>query len=346
MKVLITGSTGLVGAEAVKFYAPSAQVFGIDNNMREFFFGKDASTTPVRKQLEKGYPNYKHIDFDIRDAGKVEELFIKHGSFDIVIHAAAQPSHDWAKKEPHTDFTVNANGTLVMLEAFRKHSPDGVFIFTSTNKVYGDSPNNIVMEEKATRFEPSEKSLYFNGINESMPIDQSKHSVFGASKVAADIMCQEYGRYFGLKIGIFRCGCVTGAAHAGVELHGFLSYLSRCIMSGKKYTIFGYKGKQVRDNIHAHDLITAFDHFSRRPKKGEVYNMGGSRHSNTSVLEAISLIEKHSGKKAKTETMEDAREGDHRWYISDISKFRRDFPSWEYSYDMEKIIKELVHSLR
>lgn len=342
MKVLVTGSTGLVGSEAVRYYSGSSRVIGIDNNMREYFFGKAASTSLVKSHLKETCPSYVHYDVDIRDSEKVKEIFIKEGPFDIILHAAAQPSHDWAKKEPITDFSVNANGTQVMLENFRLHSPKAVFLFTSTNKVYGDSPNRLKLNEQSTRFEIDPDDKYAGGISEEMSIDTSKHSLFGASKLAADIMVQEYGRYFNLDTGVFRCGCITGKMHAGAELHGFLSYLARCILTGKEYTIFGYKGKQVRDNIHAHDLILAMDAFARDPKKGEVYNMGGSRHSSISVLEAIDLIQDMSGKKARYRISSEAREGDHIWYISDISKFRKDYPGWSYKFDITRIMAELV----
>ena len=300
MKVLITGSTGLVGSEAVRYYSMRGyEVYGIDNNMREYFFGNESSNVKTKKNLLKAYNRYIHFDTDIREEEKISDIFAKHGPFDIIIHAAAQPSHDWAKKEPITDFSVNANGTQVLLENFRLKSPNGVFLFTSTNKVYGDSPNMLPLIEKEMRYEIDPGHIFKNGISEKMSIDTSKHSLFGASKLAADIMVQEYGRYFNLNTGIFRCGCITGKTQTGVELHGFLSYMVKCILSGKEYTIFGYKGKQVRDNIHAFDLVTAMDEFSKSPKKGEVYNMGGSRHSNVSIMEAIKLIEEISGKKAK-----------------------------------------------
>lgn len=345
MKVLVTGSTGLVGSEAVIYYSKAGhEVYGIDNNMREYYFGKDASNSESKKNLIEKWTNYRHFDSDIRNMDEISEIFEKHGPFDIILHAAAQPSHDWAKKEPMTDFTVNANGTMVLLENFRLKSPNAVFLFTSTNKVYGDAPNSLPLIETGTRYEIKKGHEFENGISENMSIDNSKHSLFGASKLAADIMVQEYGKYFGLKTGIFRCGCITGKSHTGVELHGFLSYLVKCISKGKEYTIFGYKGKQVRDNLHAFDLITAMDEYAKSPRKGEVYNMGGSRHSNVSILEAIRLIESISKKKAKIKISGQSREGDHIWYISDISKFRSHYPNWEYNYDMNMIIKDILKS--
>ncbi|MDD2678263.1 MAG: NAD-dependent epimerase/dehydratase family protein [Candidatus Nanoarchaeia archaeon] len=344
-KILITGSAGLIGSEAVKFYSKkNFKVIGIDNDMRAYYFGKEASTQSNNENTKKECKqNYVHYSIDIRDKIKIEELFKKEGPFEIIIHAAAQPSHDWAAKEPFTDFEVNANGTLNLLESFRKHSPKGVFIFTSTNKVYGDTPNSLPIMEKEKRFElDSSHKFSKHGIDESMSIDNSKHSLFGASKVAADILVQEYGKYFGLYTGIFRGGCLTGPCHSGTKLHGFLSYLVKCIIHQKPYTIIGHKGKQVRDNIHSYDLINAFNHFANNPKKGEVYNMGGSRHSNISMLEAIELIEKLSGKKAIINYEEKPREGDHIWYISDVGKFKKDYPDWEYKYSINDILKEIV----
>lgn len=340
-KALITGSAGLIGSESVKFLAErDFEIIGIDNNMRQYFFGKEASTDWNRKRLEEKYKNYKHYNIDIRDNEKVEEIF-KKNKFDLIIHTAAQPSHDWAAKEPFTDFTINAYGTLVMLENFRKYCPDAVFIFTSTNKVYGDRPNKLPLIELDTRYELPKDHRYYKGIDESMSIDDCKHSIFGASKVAADIMVQEYGKYFGLHTGVFRGGCLTGPAHSGAQLHGFLAYLVKCIAIGKKYTIFGYKGKQVRDNIHSYDLINMFWHFYQNPRCGEVYNAGGSRHSNISMMEAIKKIEKILGKKAVIEYKKENRIGDHIWYISDISKFRSHYPHWDFKYNIDDILIEI-----
>ncbi len=341
-KVLITGSGGLIGSEAVSFFADKGfEVIGIDNDMRSYFFGPDGSTKSRNQQLKDKHQHFKHHSFDIRNQEELTKLFKEH-KFDLIIHTAAQPSHDWAVKEPLTDFTVNANGTLNILEHFRLYSPDAVFIFTSTNKVYGDKPNTLPLIETEKRWEIDPKHQYQNGIDETMSIDDSLHSLFGASKVAADILVQEYGKYFGLKTAVFRGGCLTGPSHAGVELHGFLSYLVKCIVSGKKYKIFGYKGKQVRDNIHSHDLINAFYHFYLNPRKGEVYNMGGSRFSNCSMIEAIEMIEKISGKKADYEYVDQNRRGDHIWYISDVSKFQKHYPDWKYEYDLERTLREMI----
>ena len=277
---LITGSAGLIGSESARFFhAKGMEIAGVDNNMREYFFGSDGSTEWNRQDLEKSLGNYRHHDIDVRHAEDLNRLFKQYGTeIELIVHTAAQPSHDWAAKEPLTDFSVNANGTLNLLEATRSHCPQAAFIFCSTNKVYGDTPNRLPLVERETRWEIDESHPYFeHGIDESMTIDQSKHSVFGASKVAADVMTQEYGRYFDLKTVAFRGGCLTGPAHSGAELHGFLAYLVKCAVTGRPYTIFGYKGKQVRDNIHSRDLVAAFWEFCRDPRMGEVYNMGGSR---------------------------------------------------------------------
>ncbi|MBI2442880.1 MAG: NAD-dependent epimerase/dehydratase family protein [Candidatus Levybacteria bacterium] len=340
-KLLVTGSAGLIGSESVKFFCSKGfEVFGIDNDMRSYFFGKEASTSWNRDRLKKEYNNYHHITADIRNEDAIEKVFKEH-RFDLVIHTAAQPSHDWAAKEPLTDFSINATGTLILLENFRKHSPEGVFIFTSTNKVYGDTPNNLPLIEGKTRFELPKNHTYYKGIDESMSIDQSKHSVFGASKVAADVMVQEYGRYFGLKTVIFRGGCLTGPAHSGAKLHGFLAYLVKCIATGRKYTIMGYKGKQVRDNIHSFDLVNAFYQTYKKPRRGEVYNIGGSRYSNISILEALEKVQEILKKKAVVEYAKENRSGDHIWYISDVSKFQAHYPEWNYKYDGDAILSDL-----
>ena len=344
-KVLITGSAGLIGSESAKFFAEQGfEVHGIDNNMRQYFFGPTASTEWSRKQLEeKLQKHYKHYVVDIRDNEKLKEIFKKQ-KFDLIIHTAAQPSHDWAAREPLTDFGVNAVGTLNLLELYRQYSPEGVFIFTSTNKVYGDTPNYLPLIEGKTRFELPKRHKYYKGIDESMSIDNSKHSIFGASKVAADIMVQEYGKYFGLHTVAFRGGCLTGPQHSGAQLHGFLAYLIKCVATGQPYTIFGYKGKQVRDNIHSFDLVNAFYHFYRKPRSGEVYNIGGSRHSNTSMKEAIQKAEEILGKKAKVTYSKENRVGDHIWYISDVSKFQKHYPKWKYTYDNDAIMEEICRS--
>jgi len=342
---IVTGSAGLIGSESAKFFHEKGfDVVGIDNNMRKYFFGEDGSTQWNREYLEKSLKNYRHCDVDIRSEEDINLLFKEYGK-DIggVIHAAAQPSHDWAAKEPITDFTVNASGTLILLEATRLFCPEAAFIFTSTNKVYGDTPNYLPLVERESRWEIDEGHPFYEfGIDESMTIDQSKHSVFGASKMAADVMAQEYGRYFGLKTGSFRGGCLTGPAHSGAELHGFLAYLVKCAVAGRPYTVFGYKGKQVRDNIHSHDLVSALWHFYQNPREGEVYNMGGSRHSNCSMLEAIDMVERIAGRKLSYTLSDQARIGDHIWWISDVRKFQSHYPEWEYQYDIERILEEIV----
>lgn len=339
--VLVTGSGGLIGSESVRFFASKGyHVCGIDNDLRSYFFGKEASTRWNIGKLSEEVDGYQHYSIDIRNKDNIEEIF-QNNSFDIIIHCAAQPSHDWAAREPYTDFEVNAYGTLILLENFRKYAPEGVFIFTSTNKVYGDRPNTLPFKELETRFELDPSHQYYNGIDENMSIDQSKHSLFGASKASADVIVQEYGLYFGLQTVCFRGGCLTGPAHSPAELHGFLAYLAKCIATGKKYTIFGYKGKQVRDNIHSFDLVNAFYHYAKKPRIGEVYNIGGSRFSNISMIEAISCIEENLDKKANIDYSDENRIGDHIWYISDISKFKSHYPGWDFQYDINRIIKEL-----
>ncbi len=342
-KALITGSAGLIGSESVKFFAQKDyEIIGIDNNMREYFFGPEGSTKWNNELLFKKYKKqYTYHDKDIRNNEEVEKIF-KTNKFDIIIHTAAQPSHDWSIKEPITDFTINALGTLILLENYRKYSPEATFIFTSTNKVYGDTPNKLPLIELEKRYEIEKNHPYFkNGIDENMSIDNSKHSIFGASKVAADIMVQEYGKYFGLHTGVFRGGCLTGPNHSSTQLHGFLAYLVKCIKTKTKYTIFGYKGKQVRDNIHCNDLVNMFWNYHQKPACGEVYNAGGSRNSNISVLEAIEKIEKILNKKAIYEYVETNRIGDHIWYISDVSKFKNQYPNWNFSYNIDDILQEL-----
>ena len=345
--VIVTGSAGLVGSESVEYFAGRGfDVVGIDNDLRAAFFGPAASTAWNRERLRTRYGRrYQHHDLDIRDRGAVERIFAERGKeISLVIHAAAQPSHHWAVRDPHTDFTVNANGTLVLLEATRLHAPDAVFIFTSTNKVYGDTPNRLPLRELPTRWEIEPGHRYEAGIDESMSIDASKHSLFGASKAAADLLVQEYGRYFGMKTGTFRGGCLTGPAHSGAQLHGFLAYLMWCTVTGEPYTILGYKGKQVRDNIHSHDLVNAFDHFYRNPRPGEAYNIGGSRHSCCSMREAIDLCEHIAGRTLRVEYTDAARAGDHIWYISDVAKFRSHYPDWGYRYDLLAILEEIYQA--
>lgn len=345
---IVTGSAGLIGAQAVRFFARQGlDVVGIDNDMRRYFFGDEASTDWSRRRLEQDVPGYVHVDLDIRDQGAVDAVFRRYGTaVSAVIHTAAQPSHDWAAREPITDFTVNANGTLVLLEATRQHCPDAAFIFTSTNKVYGDTPNRLPLTELETRWElPDSHSWGAHGIDETMSIDGTLHSLFGASKVAADVLVQEYGRYFGMKTGCFRGGCLTGPGHSGAQLHGFLAYLMKCAVSGAPYTIFGYKGKQVRDNIHSYDLVNALWHFCQAPRSGEVYNIGGSRHSNCSMLEAVRMCEALTGRPMNTSYSETNRTGDHVWWISDIRKFQSHYPEWRQDYDIERLMREIHDEL-
>jgi len=343
---IISGSAGLIGSEAAKFFhAKGFDVVGIDNNMRQYFFGADASTEWNCMNLEKTLQNYQHYAVDIRSEGEIKKIFLRYGlDVKIVIHTAAQPSHDWAAKEPFTDFTVNANGTLTLLEAARKYCPESVFIYTSTNKVYGDSPNTLPLVEGSTRWELDESHPIFPGIDESMSIDQSTHSLFGVSKAAADLLVQEYGRYFGIKTVCFRGGCLTGPAHSGTELHGFLSYIMKCAMTGTKYTVFGYKGKQVRDNIHSYNLINAFWEFFSSPRVGEVYNIGGGRFSNCSVLEAIELCQQITGKEMLWDYAEHNRIGDHIWWISDLRKFQNDYPAWQLDRDVPSILRDIYET--
>jgi CDP-paratose 2-epimerase len=350
MKIaLITGSAGLIGSEAVDFFSQKFdKVIGIDNNMRKYFFGDDASTEWNRHKIEGSYTNYKHYNCDIRDFKELENVFKEYNTdIKLVIHTAAQPSHDWAANEPLTDFTVNANGTLNMLELTRQYCSSAVFIFTSTNKVYGDTPNYLPLVELENRWEIDKSHAYFEkGIDETMSIDQTKHSLFGASKVAADVMVQEYGKYFNMNTAVFRGGCLTGPNHSGTKLHGFLSYLMKCAITGDHYEIFGYKGKQVRDNIHSWDLVNMFWHFYQNPRSGEVYNAGGSRHSNCSMKEGVAICEKITGKKMNYSYSESNRIGDHIWWISDVSKFKSHFPGWNYKYGLEDILSQIFTEMK
>jgi len=345
MKIaLITGSAGLIGSEAVRFFCERGFLaVGVDNNMRQIFFGEEASTTWNRDRLLAEYPGrYVHHDVDVRDHAAIERIFEEYGrDIALIIHTAAQPSHDWAARDPYTDFTVNANGTLVILENARRACPGAVFIFCSTNKVYGDRPNALPLVEEEKRWEIVAEHRYFEGIDETMSIDASQHSLFGASKVAADVLVQEYGRYFDMKTAVFRGGCLTGPAHAGTQLHGFLSYLMKCTVAGTGYRVFGYKGKQVRDNIHSYDLVNAFHHFYTAPRVGEVYNIGGARFSCCSMLEAIDLCEKIAGKQLRWTYEESNRIGDHIWWISDIRKFKSHYPGWDLTYNVEDILAEI-----
>ena len=344
---IVTGSAGLIGAESVRFLSQQGfQIIGIDNDMRSQFFGAEASTSWSRRQLEEEIPNYEHHDVDIRHEDRLSPIFAEFGSdIELIIHTAAQPSHDWAAKDPYMDFSVNANGTLVLLELTRKFCSDASFVFTSTNKVYGDTPNRLPLVEEETRWEIDESHRYFeNGIDESMSVDQTKHSLFGASKLAADTLVQEYGRYFGMNTVCFRGGCLTGPGHSGTQLHGFLSYLAKCCITGNQYTIFGYKGKQVRDNIHSLDLVRMFWEFHQHPRSGEVYNAGGGRFSNCSMLEAITMCEDVVGQKMNYVYSGENRIGDHIWYISDTSKFQRDYPDWKQEFAMEDIISQICEA--
>jgi CDP-paratose 2-epimerase len=340
---IVTGSGGLVGSQTVEQYVHAGfRVIGLDNDMRASFFGPDASTRPVTERLERELDEFTAEPVDIRDADAVDRVFSDNrGQIELVVHAAAQPSHDWAASDPQTDFAVNANGTLNLLEATRRHADTAPFIFLSTNKVYGDLPNQLPLEELDRRLELPEDHRWYGGIDASMSIDASLHSLFGVSKAAADLMVQEYGRYFGLPTVCFRGGCLTGPNHAGAMLHGFLSYLMRCTITGEPYTVFGYGGKQVRDNIHSADLVRAFEEFRQAPRSAAVYNMGGGRHSNCSMLEAIDLCEQIAGRALNWELSDEARKGDHRWWISDLEPFRRDYPGWAMKFDVGGILREI-----
>jgi CDP-paratose 2-epimerase len=341
--VIVTGSGGLIGSECVAHFTEAGHdVLGIENDMRAFFFGPEASTAPRTRRLLETYDTFRSLELDIRDADAIDGVFAAHArDLGLVIHTAAQPSHDWAATDPHTDFTVNANGTLNLLEATRRHAPDVPFVFTSTNKVYGDRPNLLPLVELETRLELEPGHEYANGIPTSMPIDASLHSLFGVSKAAADLLVQEYGRYFDMPTVCFRGGCLTGPNHAGARLHGFLSYLMRCTVTGERYTVFGYSGKQVRDNIHSADLVRAFAAFHARPRAAAVYNIGGGHESNCSMLEAIALCERISGRPLDWQAEPEPRIGDHRWWISDLDEFRRDYPGWRLEYGIEEILHEI-----
>jgi CDP-paratose 2-epimerase len=339
----VSGSGGLIGSESVRHLVETGwDVIGLENDLRAEFFGPEASTAEVSRELVERYSEFRWLNADIRDAGAVDRAFSsERGRTELVIHAAAQPSHDWAAQDPQTDFTVNANGTLNLLEATRRFAPEASFIFCSTNKVYGDLPNRLSLEERETRFELPEGDRYNQGIDTTMPIDRSTHSLFGVSKTAADLLVQEYGRYFGMATVCFRGGCLTGPRHAGAELHGFLAYLMKCNVTGTPYTIFGYGGKQVRDNIHSADLVACFDAFHRAPRQAAVYNIGGGRESNCSMLEAIEACERIAGRELDWELSERNRVGDHRWWISDLGEFRRDYPDWDLRYGIEEILGEI-----
>ena len=344
---IITGSGGLVGSESVAYFVEAGyDVVGIDNDLRASFFGAGASTAPQTRRLVDRYgSSFRTLDIDVRDTDAIDRVFADHmGSIELVIHAAAQPSHDWAAKEPFTDFTVNANGTLNLLESTRRHAPDATFVFCSTNKVYGDRPNSLPLQELETRLDLPPGHEYYNGVPTTMSIDTCLHSPFGVSKAAADLLVQEYGRYFGMPTVCFRGGCLTGPNHAGAELHGFLAYLMRCTVTGDRYTVYGYGGKQVRDNIHSSDLVAAFAAFHAQPKAAAVYNVGGGRGSCCSMLEAIEQCEQIVGRDLLWALDETARTGDHRWWISDTEPFERDFPNWRRRYGIEAILQEMYDS--
>jgi CDP-paratose 2-epimerase len=343
---LITGSAGLIGSEACAYFAEQGmQIVGVDNDMRRQFFGDEATTRPNLERIRRTIPSYVHYDIDIRDEAAIGQLFKRYGkAISLVIHTAAQPSHDWAARAPLVDFTVNANGTLALLEATRQFTPEAVFIFTSTNKVYGDRPNQLPLIEQATRWEIDPAHAYAAGIPEDMSIDRCLHSLFGSSKVAADLLVQEYGRYFGMRTACFRGGCLTGPHHSGTQLHGFLSYLMKCTLTGTPYTVFGYKGKQVRDNIHSADLIRAFDAFFQAPRSGEVYNIGGGRTSNCSMIEAIDIAQTIAGRELDWTYRDQSRIGDHIWWISDLSRFQSHYPGWAPAYDVPAILAEIAQA--
>jgi CDP-paratose 2-epimerase len=340
---IVTGSGGLIGSEAVaRFVEAGFDVVGLDNNMRARFFGEQASTADTTARLRRQYPEFRAVNVDIRDADRVMRLFSRHGgAIELIVHTAAQPSHDWAASDPQVDFSVNANGTLNLLEAARRHAPDAPFVFCSTNKVYGDRPNQLPLFETEKRLELPEGHRYHAGIDTTMSIDASTHSLFGVSKAAADLMVQEYGRYFHMPTACFRGGCLTGPNHAGVLLHGFLSYLMRCTVVGEPYTVLGYAGKQVRDNIHSADLIDAFVAYQREPRAGAVYNIGGGRHSNCSMLEAIELCQQIAGRELTWALSDANRIGDHRWWISDLRPFESDYPEWRPRHGIEEILREI-----
>jgi CDP-paratose 2-epimerase len=347
--ILITGSAGLVGSEAARHFAGrGCRIVGIDNDLRQQLFGPSAPTagnlTRLREQLGS---NYTHVDVDIRDLDALADVFRANGSrLRAIIHTAAQPSHDWAAAEPHVDFTVNATGTLNMLELARRHCPETPFVFTSTNKVYGDSPNLLPLVEQETRLDLDRSHPFYAGIDETMTIDRSMHSLFGVSKTTADLMTQEYGRYFGMPTVCFRCGCITGEHHAGTEQHGFLAYLMKCAATGRPYTVYGYGGKQVRDNIHGHDLVAMFEAFIEAPRAGEVYNAGGARANSCSVVEAIELCQQISGTSMQIERSERARAGDHRWWISDTRRFQQHYPSWSARWPLVDVLRTMFQENR
>ena len=341
--VIVTGSGGLVGSASVaRFAAVGHDVVGVENDMRARFFGPEASTAATTRWLLETVPGFRHEEVDIRDADGVMRVFERLGAAPAaVIHTAAQPSHEWAASDPRADFEINAVGTLNLLEAARRVAPDAPFVFLSTNKVYGDRPNHLPLADRGSRLELPEDHRYFEGIDTSMSLDTTDHSLFGVSKASADLMVQEYGRAFGMPTVCLRCGCLTGPAHAGARQHGFLSYLMRCVVTGEPYTVYGYDGKQVRDNLHAQDVVAAIEAFCREPRVAAVYNMGGGRASNCSMREAIAACERIAGRELRWMLDPRPRRGDHRWWISDLEPFRRDYPSWEQRYDLETTLHEI-----
>ena len=343
---LITGSNGLVGSESVKFFSQKGfNIIGIDNNLREFFFGKDGSTQWIKNKLKKQIKNYSHYNTDIRNYKKLEKIFKKYKkNISVIIHCAAQPSHDYGKNFPLLDFNVNAAGTLNLLELTKIYCPDSPFIFMSTNKVYGDNPNKLKIIEKKNRFELGKDNQYYKGIDENFSLDNCTHSFFGVSKTYADLIVQEYGKNLGLKTVSFRGGCITGPNHSGAQLHGFLSYLVKLTSTKKKYTIIGYKGKQVRDNLHSLDLVKCFWEFYKKPKKGEVYNIGGGRFSSCSIIEALNEVETQLKVNIKKKFIAKNRIGDHIWYITNNNKFKKDYPNWKQMYNTKRIISELIEN--
>jgi CDP-paratose 2-epimerase len=340
---IVTGSGGLIGSESVRSLVEQGyHVIGLENDMRAYFFGADASTAATTAHLQQAHTEFRSLELDVRDAAAIDAVVRRHrGDLELIVHTASQPSHDWAASEPQTDFAINANGTLNLLEAARRHRPEATFVFCSTNKVYGDRPNALPLVENQTRLELPADHPYAGGIDTSMSIDQSTHSLFGASKVAADVLVQEYGRYFGMPTVCFRAGCLTGANHAGAEAHGFLSYLMRCVVTGQRYTVFGYGGKQVRDNLHSSDVVAAFTAFHADPRPGAVYNLGGGRVSNCSLLEAVEIAERIAGRKLDRVYEESERTGDHRWWISDLAEFQRDHPAFAPRYGTEGLLREI-----
>ncbi len=346
--VIITGSTGLVGSESVNFFSDKGfDVVGIDNNLRQFFFGKDGSTKWIKSRLLKRNKKFRNYNIDIRNTSGLEKIFRKYNkNIKLILHCAAQPSHDYGKNFPIIDFNINATGTLNLLELTKKFCSDAPFIFMSTNKVYGDNPNKLNFTEKKTRWELKKTHKYYSGIDENFSIDSCTHSFFGVSKTYADLIVQEYGKNVGLKTVCFRSGCITGPNHSGAKLHGFLSYLVKLTLSKKKYSIIGYKGKQVRDNLHSYDLVNCFWHFFKKPRVGEIYNMGGGRYSNCSIIEALDMVENLTGFNIKEQKIKTPRIGDHIWYISSLKKFKKHYPNWKQKYNTKKIIEELIENYR